>query len=199
MKATIKKCSAVIAPALTVLALLSIGAPLQAQGNAQAQALVEARTKRMATELKLTPDQTEKLKQLNIQTVQHMATMKEASTGGKMDSMKALASLEEQRRAELGKFLTPDQMKKYAKVQRQDLAMLRTERMAYALKLNSDQTKKIDKINLTLLEQYSKAKTAPTRMEMGRKMREANDKHEADVKKVLTPEQWQGYQSMKSK
>jgi len=182
MKTMIRNCPAVMV--LAAVALLSGGASLRAQNDSKMKEFVDARTMRMATALNLKPDQVEKLKHVNMQTAHKLEAMESSS---KTDSMTALDKLETERRAALSQFLTPDQMKKYIKTQQQDLSMLQTEYMARALKLNAGQTKKVDKINLTRLQQLAAAKKAPTKMETSRKVREANEKWDTDLQKALTP------------
>jgi hypothetical protein len=195
-----------VARTASVLALLAVlvlpTAPVARAQNgggdsAKAQELMKMRADRMAQELGLTPDQSTQLTKINADAVGKMKALQANPPSDKKARAKQMKSILGDREAALKKLMSADQFKKYKTINQEDTAMMQTESMAHSLKLTDEQVEQVDKINLEAIQKMSSAKNERNKIKMARALRSAQDKKDGELKKVLTPEQWQTYEAMK--
>jgi hypothetical protein len=184
------------------LLVLSAGIPsvhAQTAGGANAakvQKALQARSEMHAQNLGLTPDQTKQLVQANGAALQQMQALKANPPSDKKDEMKALKSIMDSRKASLGKFLSPNQMKKMTETNQEDLASLMTLSMDADLSLTNAQMDQIDKANLNYIKKMSSAANGKRKVQAARALKSAQKDYESDLQKALTPDQWKQYQAM---
>jgi len=181
----------------TLFLALAAGPPARSQESSKAEALMQSRAASMAKQLGLNANQTTQITKINADALSKMKALSANPPADKMAVVQRMKTIGDNRQQSLSLMLTPDQMKKYKQINQEDTAMMQTEVMAHSLKLTDDQVDKIDKINLDAIQKMEAAKGQPYKIKMARTLRSAQQNKDAELQKVLTPEQWTSYQQMK--
>jgi hypothetical protein len=163
---------------------------------AKAQQVLEARANMQAKNLGLTPDQTQKLLQINTDALKQLHDLKANPPADQMAAAKAIKGIADTRRASLSKVLKPDQMKKLVETNQRDMASIMTVSMDNAFNLTNDQMNKLDKANLAYIQKLQPALNMPNKVEAARALKAAQKDHDTELQKILTPDQWKKYEAM---
>lgn len=136
---------------------------------------------RMKQELSLTDDQYNKVKALNEKYASEFSAIRQDTSLTRGRAKSKMNSLKTERKAELKKTLTSEQWTKWTAHKSREAVS--ADRMKQALSLTDDQYSKVKAINEKYVAKYSTVKT----------------EQEADLKKVLTPEQWKKWNDLSAK
>lgn len=182
---------------LTVMAMIAVATVYaQPQGgragaNMTPEQRAEMMAKRMKTELNLTDEQTEAVKQLNLKNMPNQ---------GERPDEEARKKMREERDAELKKILTDEQFTKWQEAQKNRMqrgqgmqprdgkgesADQRMNRMKEDLSLTDDQVAKLKALNEGRQQEM---------MKMGK---EKSAEYEQQIQQILTPEQYAKMQEMR--
>jgi Spy/CpxP family protein refolding chaperone len=138
---------------------------------------------RMKQDLSLSDDQYTKVKGINEKYASSYSAVRQDTSLTRGRAASKLNKLKTDREAELKKVLSAEQWTKWTSNDRNGRHGLSADRMKQKLSLSDDQYNKVKAINEKYSSKYSSVQT----------------EQEAELKKVLTPEQWATWTDLKAK
>jgi len=194
-------------PAILVTGFLITAAPTQGLAQGMGQEMIEKmankQTARMKTELKLTPDQVQKVSQINMTEARGFQQAFGKGGADKQGMIREALEAHKTREMELQQVLTPQQWQMFQAKKPERTARMLTRMMAFQLNLTDQQIPQVGQINLTAVRELQ-SEMASAGGRQGKPMRDklravkdiksALDERDQSLRRVLTPTQWGTYQ-----
>jgi len=213
MSRTIVRLIFAILPAVLLAELLITAAqsqgpshgPSHGMDQEMAEKTANRQTTMMKTELNLTPDQAQKVSQINMTEVRGFQQVfgKYKGSGDKRGMVKQALAVNKAREMQLQKVLTPQQRQMRQANKPERTARMMTRMMTLQLNLTDQQIPEVEQINLTAAREMQSELGSAGNLR-GKSLREtlrtvgdiksAMKERDQSLQKVLTPEQWMTYQ-----
>jgi Spy/CpxP family protein refolding chaperone len=211
------KLPLLMATILCLVATAALAQPPTASENPAKGARAQERLGELQSRLKLTPEQTEKLRSILQQELEELRTVREkyasdTSPTARQNMQNEMKGVHERYEGQITALLTPEQMGEWNKIKEERKSNV--DRMAQAqerlaalqsrLKLTPEQTEKLRPILQqeleelrTVREKYASDTSRKGKKNMFRDMKEIQKKYSGQIAAVLTPEQKEEWKKIK--
>jgi len=202
-KAIVRLFSAIF-PTILLTGLLTSAAQAQGMGQEIVEKTANRQTDKMKTELNLTPDQAQKVSQINMNEARgfQRAFGKYKGSADKRGMIKEVLAVNKTREMQLRKVLTPQQWQMRQTNKPERVARMMTRMMTLQLNLTDQQVPEVEQINLTAAREMQsevgsagnlRGKPLRERLRTVGDIKSAMEERDRSLQKVLTPEQWAIY------
>lgn len=164
----------------------------------------EAQAEKMKSELSLNDTQYASIKSINQKYKDKHIAIRKDSTLSKENKMSKMKGLHEEREKEVNAVLTPAQSTKWKTLKKEKTAARKEEhkkekaerdaKLKSDLSLSDDQFTKLKAANKTFHDKAKNLKKGTDKAEF----KKLHDEHDANVKNILSAEQYQKWQTMKA-
>lgn len=190
-------------PAILITGLLITAAQAQGMGQEMVEKMANKQTARMKTELNLTPDQVQKVSQINMTEVRGFQQAFGKGSADKQGMIQEALAVNKTREMELQQVLTPQQWQMLQAKKPERTARMLTRMMTFQLNLTDQQIPQVEQINLTAVRGMQsemasagnlQGKPMRDKLRAVRDVKSALEERDQSLRRVLTPAQWGTYQ-----